>query len=143
MKAANPEVSAWLRLLKVHNLVMREGRSRLANHCTMPQFDVLAQLTRSNGGTTLAELSRHLLVTAGNITGIIDRMENAGLVQRVPDPEDRRTTRVKLTPKGRALAETVIPKHAEDIRKLFGSLSASEIAQLRKLLDKLLQGLEG
>jgi DNA-binding MarR family transcriptional regulator len=127
----------------VHNLVMREGRSRLANHCTMPQFDVLAQLTRSNGGTTLAELSRHLLVTAGNITGIIDRMENAGLVQRVPDPEDRRTTRVKLTPKGRALAETVIPKHAEDIRKLFDSLSASEIAQLRKLLDKLLQGLEG
>ena len=108
----------------------------------MAQFDVLAQLSRNNRGTTLAELSRHLLVTAGNVTGLIDRMEEAGFVKRTPDPEDRRSTRVLLTGKGKKLAGTVIPRHSRDIRDSFRSLHKNEILQLRRVLDKMIQALD-
>jgi DNA-binding MarR family transcriptional regulator len=138
----NLGVSAWIRLLKAHNLVLREVRSKLKGYCTLSQLDVLAHLAREKDGATLAELSRHLLVTAGNITGLIDRMERSGYVKRFPDPEDRRVTRVQLTGSGKSLAETVLPKHAEDIEAVFGSLSDSEKIELRQLLDKFLAGFQ-
>lgn len=135
------ELGIWIRMLKLHNLVFRQARQGLLSYCTMAQFDVLAQLTRSNNGSTPAELSRHLLVTAGNITGLVDRMEKAGLVSRTPDAKDRRTIRLHLTDKGKELARTVIPKHSQDIRDAFGSLDETELAELRRLLDKLIGGL--
>jgi len=140
--SANPALSAWIRLLKAHNLIVKQSRSHLAEHCTLPQFDILAQLLRENNGTTLAELSRRLLVTAGNVTGLIDRMEHAGLVARKADSKDRRMIRVHLTPRGKNLAKTVIPAHANDIGKMFTGLTEKEMRQLRELLDKLIGGLE-
>src|SRR3990172_11903220 len=113
---AHTELAVWIRMLKLHNLVFRQARQRLVPFCTMAQFDVLAQLSRSTNGSTPAELSRHLLVTAGNITGLVDRMEKAGLVSRTPDPKDRRTIRLHLTDKGKEMARTVIPRHSQDIR---------------------------
>lgn len=138
----NLAVSAWIRLLKAHNLVLRQVRAKLKGYCTLSQFDVLAHLAREKDGATLVELSRHLLVTAGNITGLIDRMERSGYVKRVPDPKDRRVTRVQLTTSGKSLAETVLPKHAQDIQAVFGSLSDSEKIELRQLLDKLIAGFQ-
>ncbi len=138
----NPALSAWIRLLKVHNLVLRKARMKLGAQCTMAQFDILAQLSREKDGTPLVELSRKLLVTAGNVTGIIDRMERLGLVKRRPDPNDRRVTRVHLTLRGRQLAKRVMPKHARDIDSIFSTLSKQEAEQLRELLEKLLQSLE-
>jgi len=143
LEETNPALRAWIRLLKTHNLILIKARSRLAKHCTMAQFDILAQLSRGNDGTTLIDLSRHLLVTAGNVTGMIDRMERDGLVERSPDATDRRVTRVHLTEKGNQLAQTVIPKHRKDIEKLFRPLKPLELQRLRHLLDTLIAGLEG
>ena len=142
MSVNDTATGAWIRLLKAHNLILREARTRLAERCSMPQFDILAQLSREKNGTPLIELSRRLLVTAGNITGIIDRMEKSGLVARKADPEDRRITRVHLTAKGKQLAKSVIPEHTRDLNSLFDSLNEKEMAQLRALLDKLIEGLE-
>jgi DNA-binding MarR family transcriptional regulator len=142
MKRDQLAIGTWIRFLKAHNLILREARKRLNGSCTMSQFDILAQLDRSREPLTLAELSRTLLVTAGNITGMIDRMEEAGWVERKPDPQDRRATRVQSTPKGKQLAKSVIPKHARDIENLFASLNDQEITQLRNLLEKLVTRLE-
>ena len=78
----NLALSVWIRMLKVHNLVFRAARTRMAPYCTMAQFDVIAQLSREKDWTTPAELSRRLLVTAGNLTGLLDRMQKSGLVLR-------------------------------------------------------------
>src|SRR5438105_2158093 len=94
-------LSAWVRLVKSYNLVLREARRRLGKHCTLPQFDVIAQLARSEDGLSFSELSRHLIVTSGNLTGIVDRLEDEDLVYRETQPEDRRSIKVRLTSKGR------------------------------------------
>ena len=140
--SVNPALSTWIRLLKAYNLIVKQSRTRLSEHCTMAQFDILAQLSRGNDGTTLAELSRRLLVTAGNITGMIDRMQEAGLVERKRDHHDRRLIRVHLTSRGKNLAKAVIPAHANDIQQMFSALSQKETLELRRLLDKLIGGLE-
>jgi DNA-binding MarR family transcriptional regulator len=134
-------VSAWIRLIKAYNLVLRETRGRLTE-CTLSQFDVVAHLVREKHGMTAVELSRRLLVTAGNITGLIDRMEKSGLVKRVRDTKDRRTIRIQLTQKGTKLAQSVIPRHSADIESIFTALSDSEKNQLHKALDKLIRSLE-
>jgi DNA-binding MarR family transcriptional regulator len=141
LEPVHPGLSVWIRIIKAYNLVLRKARSSL-NECTLSQFDVVAHLVREKNGMTSVELSRRLLVTAGNITGLIDRMQNAGLVERKRDAGDRRTIRIYLTAKGRKLAERVIPKHSADIESIFAALSDSEKNQLHKNLDKLIQALE-
>ena len=64
-------VSVWVRLLKAHGLVLRQVRRRVPEGLTLPQFDVLVQLHRSDEGMSPGELTRVLLVTAGNVTGIV------------------------------------------------------------------------
>ena len=93
----------WLRLMACTNLVEGEIRSRLRTEhsTTLPRFDLMAQLQRQPAGMKMSELSRHLMVTNGNITGITDQLVTEGLVQRVPVPDDRRAFRIKLTAKGR------------------------------------------
>jgi len=138
---AHPGLSAWIRLIKAYNLVLRKARSRLTE-CTLSQFDVVAHLVREKNGMTPVELSRRLLVTAGNITGLIDRMEKSGLVERRRHAGDRRTIKIHLTGKGRKLAERVIPRHSADIESIFMVLSDAEKNQLHKSLDKLIRALE-
>lgn len=148
MRTGNSTVStslslgAWIRLLKAHNLIIRRARLGMGNQCTISQFDVLAQLSREKNGTKLVDLSRRLLVTAGNVTGLIDRMESLDLVFRSPDENDRRVTRVHLTEKGKRLGKSMIPIHARDVDQLFAHLNSNEKLQLRRLLDKLIKGLE-
>jgi DNA-binding MarR family transcriptional regulator len=129
-------VSLWLRLLESHNLVLGEVRRKLAEATTMPRFDLLANLEREDG-QTLAALSRRMLVTAGNLTGLVDRAERDGVVERRADPRDRRLSRVYLTPKGRELIVELLPKHADEIGALFEELDPSDKRELRRLLGKL------
>lgn len=133
-------VGNWLRLVQVYNLVLRELRGRLKQQSglTLPQFDVLAQLHRFGRGMTFVELSRELLVTSGNLTGIVDRLSAAGLVRRQPDEQDRRVIRVLLTAQGTSLIEEVVPRHASDLEELLGALSQEDHIKLRGLLEKLL-----
>jgi DNA-binding MarR family transcriptional regulator len=129
-------VSLWVRLLESHNLMLARVRRRLAGECTMPRFDLLANLEREDG-QTLAALSRRMLVTAGNLTGLVDRAERDGVVERRPDPGDRRLSRVYLTAKGRELVHSLLPKHAQHVTETLSALDASERRELRRLLGKL------
>jgi DNA-binding MarR family transcriptional regulator len=141
MKDDPTAVSAWLRLLKTHGLVLRELRRRVPDRLTLPQFDVLAQLHR-HGNMTARDLTRALLVTAGNLTGIVARLVNLGLVSRHPVPEDGRAVRLQLTARGRQLMRRAIPRHRHDLSTLFSVLPPGELRRLRLLLGTLSQGLE-
>jgi DNA-binding MarR family transcriptional regulator len=134
--AASIGVSLWVRLLDSHNLMLAEVRRRLAGDCSMPRFDLLANLEREDG-QTLAALSRRMLVTAGNLTGLVDRAERDGVVERRPDPSDRRLSRAFLTTKGRELVQSLIPVHAAHVSELLSSLDATERRDLRRLLGRL------
>lgn len=136
-------VGLWIRLARCYNLAFRELRAGLREECTMPQFDVLAQLERSPEGLTFSALSEKLLVTAGNLTGIVDRLEKQGLARRETNPKDRRQTFIKLTDKGREYCNKVIPQHTQDIAKLLGGLNDNTVQNLRADLDKLAALLDG
>src|SRR2546428_802353 len=134
-------VSTWLRLLHAHALVERELRRAVGVHCTVPQFDVLNQLDREPNGLTFVELSRRLLVTAGNLTGIVDRLHAEGLVRRAVHPEDRRAFRLTLTPKGRRLVRRAQRRHHHVLTALLAQVPARELRTPRDLLDRLRKSL--
>jgi len=133
----------WLRLLTCTNLVEREVRGRLRDKfdTTLPRFDVLAQLDAVSKETdphlTMSELSRRLMVTNGNLTALIERLVQEGLVNRAPAPGDKRTQIVRLTASGKRAFDAMTPEHQRWIDDLFGGLSASERRQLFELLGKL------
>jgi DNA-binding MarR family transcriptional regulator len=129
----------FLRLASCRNLLMRQARRRIERwRLTLPQFDVLAELARAPAdGFTFIELSRLLLVTSGNLTGIIDRLEREQLVGRRDDGRDRRIVRVTLTAKGRRLTDTMLPEYADDVHEMLDGLSPRTLAQLAEHLGTL------
>jgi len=133
-------VSAWVRMLECHARILGSLRGELAGDVTLARFDLLTSLDRQDG-QTLAQLSRGLLVTAGNLTGLVDRASRDGLVVRKSDARDRRVSRVYLTRKGRATVTAAIPRHTRAVQKTLSPLSPSEIEELRRLLGKLRDGL--
>lgn len=135
-------LSTWVRLLKAHALLLRQVRRFVPEHLTLPQFDVLAQLHRHPGGTTPGTLTRELLVTAGNVTGMVDRLVNMGLAERHPMPHDRRAVRVRLSAKGRQVMRRAIPRHRRDVEALLACFPQRDLIRLRKLLGGLIQALE-
>lgn len=133
---ADESVSIWFRLLRCHALMLTELRRELEDKMTLARFDLLASLERDDG-QTLAGLSRALLVTAGNVTGLVDRAERDGVVERRPEPSDRRVARVWLTREGRALIRELLPLHARHVHELIGGLPAQDRRELRRLLGGL------
>jgi DNA-binding MarR family transcriptional regulator len=128
-----------LRLASCRNLLMKESRRGVERWgLTLPQFDMLAELARADArGFTFVELSRLLLVTSGNLTGIVDRLEQEQLVVREPDKADRRVVRVRLTPKGRRLTGRILPQHAEDLGAILADMPDGTLRQLADLLGDL------
>ena len=139
---ASLALSVWVRLLRAHGLILRRLRSELPPDLTLPQFDVLAQLDRHPGGLLPSELTQALLVTAGNVTGIVRRLEARGLVERLSVPHDRRAVRVRLTARGRLRARVALPGHARAVEKVLGGAPASELQALRERLGVLTRILE-
>src|SRR5471030_1597460 len=93
-KPTGPEIDAWVQLVRAYQLIMRRLEQALDAHgLSLPQFEVLAHL-HFDGAITQDELAQRLLVTKGNVCGLIDRMETAGLVGRTTDPADRRANRL-------------------------------------------------
>lgn len=135
-------VSVWVRLLKAHGLMLREVRRRVPETLTLPQFDVLAQLHRRPQGMTPRELTLELLVTAGNLTGVIARLSRLGFVERQPVPGDRRAVRIRLTERGRRVMRRAIPRHRRDVRRLLAHVRAPDLARLRDLLGTMSRALE-
>jgi DNA-binding MarR family transcriptional regulator len=136
-------VKTWLRLLSCTTQIETEIRRRLRLHfdMTLPRFDYLAQLHRFHGeqpaGLRMSALSRYLMVTGGNVTNLTDELEKSGYVTRQVDPEDRRSFRVALTPRGRRAFERVAAEHERWVIELLEGLGADESAQLHALLGRL------
>lgn len=134
-------VSIVVRLLAAQNLLLTALRRGLGPDLSLARFDLLMQLAREDG-QTLAQLSRRMLVTAGNLTGLVDRAERDGIVERRPDPNDRRLTRVSLTARGQKLASKAVTRHAELAEEILGPLQAKEREELRRLLGRLREALD-
>lgn len=129
----------WLRMLSCTTLIEGEIRSRLRSEfgITLPRFDLMAQLERHPDGLRMGELSKRMMVTGGNITGITDQLEQEKLVVRVPDPKDRRAYSVKLTAAGRRAFERMAVVHEGWIAELLGGLSVQEKTKLIQLLSQV------
>jgi DNA-binding MarR family transcriptional regulator len=129
----------WLRLLTCTQLVEKQVRSLLRERfdMTLPRFDLMAQLERAPDGLKMNELSRRMMVTGGNVTGITDQLVAEGLVDRADVEGDRRAYRVRLTAKGRALFLQMAAQHEGWILEAFSGLSDKDIATLSKLLGKV------
>jgi DNA-binding MarR family transcriptional regulator len=104
---------------------------------TLPRFDLMAQLERAPHGLQMGELSRRMLVTGGNVTGIVDQLERGGLIVRTEDPADRRAYLVKLTKEGRRLFGQMAAEHETWIIKLFSGIPKREQRALHESLSRL------
>lgn len=129
----------WVRLVACYNLMELRLRTELRRSfkTTLPRFDLMSQLYRYPEGLKMRELSRMLMVTRGNITGLTDRLVDEGLIQRGDDPKDRRAYYVSLTQKGRELFQNMAVQHDRWITSLLGDLDQKDLDQLNDLLGKL------
>jgi DNA-binding MarR family transcriptional regulator len=129
----------WLRLLTCTHLIEIQVRKALAAKfkMTLPRFDLMAQLERAPHGLQMGELSRRMLVTGGNVTGIVDQLERVGLIARTEDPADRRVYRVKLTKEGRRLFTQMAAEHEAWIVGLLDGIPKREQRALAESLSRL------
>lgn len=129
----------WIRLLGVTRSAESQLREflRVAHDTTLPRFDVMAALYRRRDGVTMSELSRMLLVSNGNATTVVDRLEKDGLVRRTPSDTDRRTVFVALTPEGLATFEGLAADHERAVTRVFGHLSEADLDTLTDILKRI------
>jgi DNA-binding MarR family transcriptional regulator len=132
----------WIRLLGVTRAAESGLREflRVRHDTTLPRFDVMAALFRRRDGVTMSELSRMLLVSNGNATTVVDRLEADGLVRRTPSETDRRTVHVALTPEGLAQFEGLATKHEAEVSRLFAGLSEADLDLLTDVLKRMRGG---
>lgn len=133
------ELRLWLRLLACTNLIEAPLRSKLRARfeVTLPRFDLMAQLDRHPKGLSMHELSQRLMVTGGNVTGLIQRLVEEGMVLREPSHEDRRRINVRLSALGRRQFKTMAQHHEAWVDSLFSGLTATDKAQLFDVLGRL------
>lgn len=133
------ELRLWLRFLSCNVLIEGNIRRRLRDKfdMTLPRFDLLAQLDKASAGMKLGELSQRLMVSNGNVTGLVERLVAQGLVDRQVAANDRRSHLVKLTAEGRRTFRAMAAAHEIWIAEIFGELTASERAILMQLLAKV------
>jgi DNA-binding MarR family transcriptional regulator len=126
----------WLRMLACTNLIGNHVRQKLQAQfgITLPRFDLMAQLERAPQGLKMGELTRRLMVTGGNVTGITDMLEAEGLVARATDPEDQRAFRVKLTKAGEQQFQRMAAEHERWVVDLFDDLTVKQKTLLAELL---------
>jgi len=133
------ELRLWLRMLATTRLVSQEIRRRLRKEfgVTLPQFDILAQLYREPDGLRLGELSRRTMVTNGNITGLIERLEADGLVRRETPGADRRVTVARLTDFGQTVFAKMAQIHEKWLRDLMADVDRDTIASLLRDIKRV------
>jgi DNA-binding MarR family transcriptional regulator len=129
----------WLRMLTCTQLVEKQVRTRLRERfdTTLPRFDLMAQLERAPEGLKMKDLSRRMMVTSGNVTGITDQLVAEGLVERVDVQGDRRVFLVRLTQRGRAQFAAMARAHEQWIVEAFATLGERDVATLYRLLGKV------
>jgi DNA-binding MarR family transcriptional regulator len=132
------ELRLWLRLLTCTTLIETEVRRRLRTEfdVTLPRFDLMAQLDKTPDGMTLGELSSRMMVSNGNVTGLVERLVADGLIARKPAPNDRRAQIVRLTAAGRRAFRAMARAHEGWILEIFADLRPADIGALMGLLAK-------
>jgi DNA-binding MarR family transcriptional regulator len=132
-------VKLWLRLLSCSTQIEQEIRTRLRQRfgTTLPRFDYLAQLERHPQGLRMNALSRYLMVTGGNVTGLTDQLVAEGWVERLPDPLDRRSLIVRLTDAGRARFLEMAQAHEAWLVEMFDGFDPALKAALYDALGRL------
>lgn len=135
------ELRLWLRLLTCTTMVETEIRRRLREQfdVTLPRFDLMAQLERAPKGMTLGEISKRMMVSNGNVTGLVERLVESGHLQRTPLPTDRRVQVVTLTKAGRKAFGALAEAHEAWIAELFEGLKPTDLDKLLSLLAKVKQ----
>ncbi len=135
----------WIRLLRASRLIEAKVRARLKAQFkfTLPRFDVMAALYRQPEGMLMSEISRFLMVSNGNVTGIVDRLVADGLVVRSQRDGDRRTSFIRLTNRGHALFEAMAKAHQEWVDELLKDVSADDANELSAKLKAFRSNWEG
>ncbi|MCC0030328.1 MAG: MarR family transcriptional regulator [Brucellaceae bacterium] len=136
--ASKERLRLWLRMLKASKHIEAELRERLRVEfdTTLPRFDVMAALYRAEAGLKMSELSGVLRVSNGNVTGIVDRLVNDGLIVRVPVDNDRRATTVRLTKAGREDFARMAAAHEAWIDALLGDVDPADIPAINAVLER-------
>lgn len=139
VQSTKRRLKMWIRLLGITRTAESHLREflRVKHETTLPRFDVLAALYRRRDGVTMSELSRMLLVSNGNATAVVDRLETDGLVRRTPSDADRRTVYVALTPYGLAQFEGLAEEHEAEVDQLFAGLSDTDLDALTEILKRM------
>jgi len=134
----------WLRLLTCSQLIERHVRSRLRSRfaTTLPRFDLMSQLERYPAGLKMNELSRRLMVTGGNVTGITDQLVAEGLVERRPIAGDRRAHAVRLTAKGKRAFDTMAAAHEEWVIAMLADVPPRDRDRLHALLGRVKESVQ-
>ena len=136
--ASKDKLRLWRKLLRTTHQIEMELRERLRRHfdTTMPRFDVMAALARTEAGLTMTALSRQLLVSNGNVTGIIERLAADGLVARAAGKKDRRSTVVRLTAKGKTDFAAIAAAHEAWVAEILARFDGADARALIALLAK-------
>ena len=137
--ADHSDVRLWLRLLSCTTQIEQEIRRRLRQRfdTTLPRFDYLAQLERHPEGLRMNALSRYLMVTGGNVTGLTDHLAGEGWVERLADPADRRSQVVRLTAAGRRQFLRMAREHEAWLVELLDGFEPAHKDALYELLGRL------
>ncbi len=132
------ELRLWLRLLTCTTLIEGEIRRRLrdAFGVTLPRFDLMAQLDKAPDGLTLSDLSKRMMVSNGNLTGLVERLVESGHLDRRTSEADRRAQVIRLTEAGRAEFRAMAVAHEAWIAEMFSDLPRREVEDLMRLLAK-------
>src|SRR3954463_16569549 len=132
------ELRLWLRLLTCTNLIESEVRSRLRERfdVTLPRFDLMAQLDKAPDGMTLSDVSRRMMVSNGNVTGLVERLVESGHLDRRTPEQDRRVQVIRLPSLGRAEFRKMAAEHETWIADMFADLTPKDVRELMRLLAK-------
>ncbi|HXW23430.1 MAG TPA: MarR family transcriptional regulator [Xanthobacteraceae bacterium] len=132
------ELRLWLRLFTCKTLIEGEVRRRLRDgfDVTFPRFDLMAQLDRAPNGMPLGELSGRMMVSNGNVTGLVERLVAQGMIDRRPSPRDRRVQIVRLTAEGRRFFRAMARANGDWIAEVFADLTPGDVEALMRLLAK-------
>ena len=132
-------VRLWTAVIRLKMKVAAEIRPLLAQYeLTGPQWAAIRTLDEAAGdGLRLSELSRRLCVTEGNVTGLVDRLAEGGMVERIPHPDDRRVIIARLTAAGEEVCAHVAPLFEARLEELFASLGPGELEALADSLERL------
>lgn len=139
LRANKRRLKMWIRLLGATRAAEAQLREflRVNHNTTLPRFDVMAALYRRRDSVTMSELSRMLLVSNGNATAVVDRLEAEGLVARRNSETDRRTVFVSLTARGLQQFEALAIDHEREVNRLFAAASDDDVETLTAILKRI------